>query len=151
MRGWLGLVVFLVLVAAAAVLGAMAMPDAWYASLQKPSFNPPAWIFGPAWTLLYILMAVAAWRVFRVAGWGPAIGLWLIQLAVNASWSPLFFGMHRIDLALLTIIALDILVIATIAVFFRKDRIAAWLMLPYLAWIAFATTLNATIWQLNPA
>ena len=62
MRGWLGLVVFLVLVAAAAVLGAMAMPDAWYASLQKPSFNPPAWIFGPAWTLLYILMAVAAWR-----------------------------------------------------------------------------------------
>lgn len=151
MRGWLGLVVFLVLVAAAAVLGAMAMPDAWYASLQKPSFNPPAWIFGPAWTLLYILMAVAAWRVFRVAGWGPAIGLWLIQLAVNASWSPLFFGMHRIDLALLTIIALDILVIATIAVFFRKDRIAAWLMLPYLAWIAFATTLNAAIWQLNPA
>lgn len=151
MRGWLGLVVFLVLVAAAAVLGAMAMPDAWYASLQKPSFNPPAWIFGPAWTLLYILMAVAAWRVFRVAGWGPAIGLWLIQLAVNASWSPLFFGMHRIDLALLTIIALDILVIATIAVFFRKDRIAGWLMLPYLAWIAFATTLNATIWQLNPA
>ncbi len=151
MRGWLGLVVFLVLVAAAAVLGAMAMPDAWYASLQKPSFNPPAWIFGPAWTLLYILMAVAAWRVFRVAGWGPAIGLWLIQLAVNASWSPLFFGMHRIDLALLTIIALDILVIATIAVFFRKDRIAGWLMLPYLAWIAFATTLNAAIWQLNPA
>ena len=86
-----------------------------------------------------------------MAGWGPAIGLWLIQLAVNASWSPLFFGMHRIDLALLTIIALDILVIATIAVFFRKDRIAGWLMLPYLAWIAFATTLNAAIWQLNPA
>lgn len=151
MRGWLGLLVFLVLVAAAAVLGAMAAPDAWYASLQKPSFNPPSWVFGPAWTLLYILMAVAAWRVYRVDGWGLAVGLWLTQLVVNAIWSPLFFGMHRIDLALLTIITLDILVIATIAVFFRKDRIAGWLMLPYLGWIGFATTLNAVIWQLNPA
>lgn len=150
MRGWLGLVFFLVLVAIAATLGAMAMPDEWFASLQKPSFNPPNWIFGPAWTLLYILMAVAAWRVYRVAGWGLAIGLWLIQLAVNALWSPAFFGMHRIDLALLVIIALDILVIATIAVFFRKDRIAGGLMLPYLGWIAFATALNLAIWQLNP-
>lgn len=151
MRGWLGLLVFLGLVAGAAVLGAMAMPDAWYASLQKPSFNPPGWIFGPTWTFLYILMAVAAWRVYRMDGWGLAIGLWLIQLAVNAAWSPIFFGMHRIDLALLTIIALDILVIATMAVFFRKDLIAGWLMLPYLGWIAFATALNLTIWQLNPA
>ncbi len=151
MRGWLGLLVFLVLVAVAAALGAMATPDAWYASLQKPSFNPPSWVFGPAWTLLYILMAVAAWRVYRVDGWGLAVGLWLIQLVVNAIWSPLFFGMHRVDLALLNIITLDILVIATIVVFFRKDRIAGWLMLPYLGWIAFATTLNAAIWQLNPA
>lgn len=151
MRGWLGLLIFLGLVAVVAGLGAMATPDAWYASLQKPSFNPPSWIFGPAWTLLYILMAVAVWRVYRVDGWGLAIGLWLIQLAVNATWSPIFFGFHRIDLALLTIITLDILVIATIAVFFRKDRIAGWLMLPYLGWIAFATALNLAIWQLNPA
>ncbi|MBL0163345.1 MAG: tryptophan-rich sensory protein [Xanthomonadales bacterium] len=151
MRGWFGLVVFLVLVAAAALLGGLSTPDAWFSALQKPSFNPPGWVFGPAWTLLYILMAIAAWRVYRVDGFRLAIGLWLVQLVVNAAWSPLFFGMHRADLALLDIIVLDILVIATIAVFLRKDRIAAWLMLPYLGWIAFATTLNAAIWQLNPA
>ena len=151
MRGWFGLVVFLVLVAAAALLGGLSTPDAWFSALQKPSFNPPGWVFGPAWTLLYILMAIAAWRFYRVDGFGLAIGLWLVQLVVNAAWSPLFFGMHRADLALLDIIVLDILVIATIAVFLCKDRIAAWLMLPYLGWIAFATTLNAAIWQLNPA
>ena len=150
MKQWQSLIAFLVLVTAAALLGGLSAPDAWYASLQKPSFNPPGWIFGPAWTLLYVLMAVAAWRVYRVAGIGLAIGLWLVQLLFNAIWSPLFLALHRIDLALLDIIVLDILVIATIAVFFRKDQIAGWLMLPYLGWIAFATTLNAAIWQLNP-
>lgn len=150
MKQWQSLVIFVLLVAAAAVLGGLSAPDAWYASLQKPSFNPPGWIFGPAWTLLYVLMAVAAWRVYRAAGFGLGIGLWLLQLMVNALWSPLFFAMHRIDLALLDIIVLDILVIATIAVFLRTDRIAGWLMLPYLGWIAFATALNVAIWQLNP-
>ena len=151
MRGWIGLAVFLMLVAVAAAIGGMATPDAWFATLQKPSFNPPGWIFGPAWTLLYILMAIAAWRVYRMDGPGLAMGLWLVQLIVNAAWSPLFFGMHRPDLALLDIIVLDILVIATTAVFWRKDRVAGWLMLPYLGWIAFATILNVAIWQLNPA
>ncbi len=150
MKQWKSLVVFLILVAAAAFLGGMSTPDAWFAALQKPSFNPPNWVFGPAWTLLYLLMAVAAWRVYRVAGFGLAIGLWLLQLLVNAMWSPLFFAMHRIDLALIDIALLDILVIATIIVFFRRDRIAGWLMMPYLAWIAFATTLNAAILSLNP-
>lgn len=151
MKQWKSLVVFLALVAAAALLGGMSAPDAWYAALQKPSFNPPNWIFGPAWTLLYVLMAVAAWRVYRVAGFGLAIGLWLAQLLINAIWSPLFFALHRIDLALIDIVVLDILVIATIIVFFRRDRIAGWLMTPYLAWIAFATSLNAAIWTLNQA
>lgn len=149
MKQWKSLIVFLVLVAAAAFLGGMSTPDAWYAALQKPSFNPPNWIFGPAWTLLYALMAVAAWRVYRVAGFGLAIGLWIAQLLVNAIWSPLFFAMHRIDLALIDIVVLDILVVATIAVFIRRDHLAGWMMLPYLAWIAFATTLNAAIWSLN--
>ncbi|MEO7934729.1 MAG: TspO/MBR family protein [Dokdonella sp.] len=150
MKQWKSLIVFFVLVAGVALIGGMSTPDAWYAGLQKPSFNPPNWIFGPAWTLLYALMAIAAWRVYRVAGFGLAIGLWLAQLLVNAIWSPLFFAMHRIDLALFDIVLLDVLVIATIAVFFRRDRIAGWLMTPYLAWIAFATTLNAAIWTLNP-
>lgn len=150
MKQWKSLVVFLVLVAAAALLGGMSTPDAWFAALQKPSFNPPGWIFGPAWTLLYVLMAIAAWRLYCVAGFGLAIGLWLAQLLVNAIWSPLFFAMHRIDLALIDIVVLDVLVLATIIAFFRCDRIAGWLLIPYLAWIAFATALNAAIWQLNP-
>lgn len=149
MRGWKSLIVFLVLVAGAALLGGLSAPDAWFAALQKPSFNPPSWVFGPAWTLLYGLMAVAAWRVHRVAGFGVAIGLWGVQLVVNAIWSPLFFGLHRIDLALIDILILDVLVVATIVCFFRHDRLAGWLMLPYLGWIAFATVLNAAIWQLN--
>ncbi|MEZ5461131.1 TspO/MBR family protein [Dokdonella sp.] len=149
MRGWKSLIVFLVLVTVAALVGATAAPDAWFAALQKPAFNPPNWVFGPAWTLLYGLMAIAAWRVYRVAGSGLAIGLWLVQLVVNAIWSPLFFGLHRIDLALVDIVVLDLLVLVTIVRFFRHDRLAGWLMLPYLAWIAFATLLNAAIWQLN--
>ncbi|MGB0133840.1 TspO/MBR family protein [Dokdonella sp.] len=149
MRGWKSLIVFLLLVLAAALAGAMSAPDAWFAALEKPAFNPPNWIFGPAWTLLYILMAVAAWRVYRVAGLGLAIGLWAVQLVVNAIWSPLFFGLHRIDLALLNIVVLDVLVVATIIRFFRHDRMAGWMMLPYLGWILFATTLNIAIWQLN--
>lgn len=149
MRAWMSLVVFLVLVTGAALLGGLSAPDAWFSALQKPAFNPPGWVFGPAWTTLYLLMAVAAWRVYRVAGLGLAIGLWGVQLVVNATWSPLFFGLHRIDLALIDIIILDILVLATIVRFFRHDTWAGWLMLPYLAWISFATVLNATIWQLN--
>lgn len=150
MKQWQSLVVFLVLVAMTAALGGLSAPDAWFAALHKPAFNPPAWVFGPVWSLLYIMMAVAAWRIYRVEGFGLAIGLWLAQLLVNAIWSPLFFAMHRIDLALIDIVLLDVLVIATIAVFFRRDRIAGWLMLPYLGWISFATALNAAFWQLNP-
>lgn len=149
MRGWKSLLVFLLLVLAAALAGATSAPDAWFAALEKPSFNPPGWVFGPAWTLLYMLMAVAAWRVHRVAALCLAIGLWCAQLLINAIWSPLFFGLHRIDLALLDIIILDVLVVATIISFFRHDRLAGWMMIPYLAWISFATMLNASIWQLN--
>ena len=130
-------------------MGASATPDAWYASLVKPSFNPPNWIFAPTWTVLYALMAVSAWRVFRAEGFGLGITLWLAQLGVNALWSPLFFGMHWIGLALTDIIVLDLLLVATLVAFYRADRWAAWLMTPYLAWTAFATLLNAAIWTLN--
>ncbi|HET9033375.1 MAG TPA: TspO/MBR family protein [Dokdonella sp.] len=149
MKPWQSLIVFIVLVLAASLLGGLSVPDAWYAALDKPAFNPPGWVFGPAWALLYALMAFAAWRVYRISGFDVAIALWLAQLLVNALWSPLFFAMHRIDLALIDIVLLDLLVVATTVAFFRRDRIAGWLMTPYLAWIAFATALNAAIWSLN--
>jgi translocator protein len=149
MRGWKSLLVFLLLVAAVASAGAMTAPDAWFVALVKPSFNPPGWIFGPVWTLLYALMAIAAWRVYRLQGVDISIAAWIAQLVLNAAWSPLFFGLHRTDLALVDIVVLDLIVIATIVLFFRRDRVAGWLMVPYLAWISFATVLNASIWQLN--
>lgn len=151
MKQWKSLIAFVALVAVAAACGSLALPDAWYAALAKPSFNPPNAIFAPVWTVLYVLIAVAAWRVWRVAGLCAAIVLWLVQLACNAIWSPLFFGAHRIDLALADILLLDALVVATTAQFFRRDRIAGWLLVPYLAWIAFATVLTAAIWRLNGA
>jgi len=147
---WKSLLVFLLLVAVAAGAGSLSAPDAWFEALQKPSFNPPNWVFAPVWSVLYVLIAVAGWRVYRKAGFVPAIAAWLAQLLVNAIWSPLFFGMHRIDLALIDIIILDVLVLATIAMFFPRDRVAGWLMMPYLAWIGFATALNAAIGSLNP-
>ena len=151
MKHWKSLVVFLALVAIAAVCGSLALPDAWYAALAKPSFNPPNAIFAPVWTVLYLLIAIAAWRVWRVAGFSAAIVLWLVQLAGNAAWSPLFFGAHQIGLALADIVLLDALVLATTVQFFRCDRVAGWLLVPYLAWIGFATLLNAAIWRLNGA
>jgi benzodiazapine receptor len=149
MRDWKSLIIFLALTAIVAALGSMWMPDAWYDALRKPSFNPPGWLFAPVWTVLYVLIAIAGWRVYRIAGWSRPIQLWLVQLILNGLWTPLFFGAHRIDLALVDIVLLVLLVIATIAAFWRIDRIAAYLMIPYLAWISFATLLTASIWQLN--
>jgi tryptophan-rich sensory protein len=149
MRHWKSLVVFLALVALAAFAGSQAQPDAWYASIAKPSFNPPNWIFAPVWTTLYVLMAVAAWRVWVRSGLSAAVVLWGVQLVLNAIWSPLFFELHRIDLALADIVALLVLLIATVVAFFRIDRVAGWLMVPYLAWVAFATVLTGAIFRLN--
>ena len=150
MRHWKSLLVFLLLAFAAGGVGSLAMPDAWYAALGKPSFNPPNGVFAPVWTALFVLMAVAAWRVYRHAGFGAAIALWLAQLVFNAAWSPLFFGLHRIGLALADIVVLLALILATSIAFFRIDRIAAALLLPYLAWVAFATALTLAIFRLNP-
>ena len=150
MRHWKSLLVFLLLAFAAGGVGSLAMPDAWYAALAKPSFNPPNGVFAPVWTALFVLMAVAAWRVYRHAGFGAAIALWLAQLVFNAAWSPLFFGLHRIGLALADIVVLLALILATSIAFFRIDRTAAALLLPYLAWVAFATALTLAIFRLNP-
>ena len=124
----------------------------WYATLNKPSFNPPNWIFGPVWTALYILMGVAAWRVWRAADRDTARGplaVFALQLAVNLGWSVAFFGLRNPGLAVVVILLLDLLVLATTLMFRRIDRLAAWLLVPYLAWISFATLLNVTIWCLN--
>jgi benzodiazapine receptor len=124
----------------------------WYPTLVKPAFNPPNWLFGPVWTLLYIAMAVAAWRVWRLRARSdvsrPA-GLYLAQMALNFAWSLIFFGMHRIGAALVDILGLTVLLTLTLLLFWRRDAIAGALLAPYLAWVSFAAVLNFAIWRLN--
>ena len=124
----------------------------WYATLAKPPFNPPNWLFGPVWTLLYIVMAIVAWRVWLSRRRQPvalALTAYGVQLLLNFAWSPLFFGLHRIGAALADIIALALVLAATVALFWRRDRLAGALMAPYLLWVLFAATLNFAIWRLN--
>ncbi|MEP6482967.1 MAG: TspO/MBR family protein [Rudaea sp.] len=150
MRNWKSLAVFLLIVFAAAVTGAMSSPDGWFKALNKPWFNPPTWVFPPAWTILYFLMAFAAWRVYLVAGIGAGLVVWGIQLIANAAWTPLFFGLHRIDLALIDVAILWLLVLTTTILFFQRSRAAGYMLIPYLAWVSFAMTLTFAIWRLNP-
>ena len=138
----------LALGALGAAVTAPAIPT-WYATLAKPSFNPPNWIFAPVWTALYILMAMAAWLVWRSGKAGAALGLFALQLALNAAWSLLFFGLHRIDLALVDIVLLLAAIVATALAFRARSAVAALLLLPYLAWACFATVLNFAIWRMN--
>ncbi len=122
----------------------------WYAGLVKPGFNPPDWLFAPVWTALYILMAVAAWRVWRIAGLKSIeLTAFFVQLALNCAWSFLFFSAHWIAVALADLGMLWLLILATLILFWRRDRLAGLLLLPYLAWAGFALALNAAIWQLN--
>ena len=151
----LGLAASLLLCFAAAAVGARASLSAadFYASLARPAWAPPPWLFGPAWTLLYTLMAVAAWRVWRVAGFTGAwraLTLFVLQLVPNAAWSWLFFVAHRGRGSTFDIALLWLLIIATTTAFARHDRKAAALMLPYLAWVSFALALNVAVWRLNP-
>ena len=124
----------------------------WYAGLRKPTFNPPGWIFGPVWTTLYALMAIAAWRVLQTAATpmrSAALGLFAAQLALNLLWSYIFFRRHAIGAALGEVIALWCAIAVTSVLFAGIDRIAAWLLVPYLAWTTFASVLNAAILRLN--
>jgi benzodiazapine receptor len=156
-RRWHILLLLLAVVFAVSALGSwVTLPKipTWYASLAKPSFNPPSWVFGPVWTALYVAMAVAAWRVWIApADDGPrwrALSLFWGQLALNAVWSPLFFGLERPGLAFVAILAMVAMIGATTVAFFRIDRVAGWLFVPYLAWVSFATVLNGAIFRLNP-
>ena len=144
------LIVFLVLVVGCGLaIGYLTAPGEWYAQLTKPAFNPPGWIFGPVWTVLYVLIAVAGWRTFDRDRRGWPMRLWWAQLALNFLWSPVFFAAHRIGLALGVVLLLFAAILAFIAAAWRQDRIAAWLFVPYGAWVAFASVLNGAIWRLN--
>lgn len=155
MKNALALIAFLLLcygvAAGGSVFTAASVRD-WYPTLVKPSWNPPSWVFGPVWTLLYTMMAVAAWLVWKRRGEAPvglALGVFGVQLALNFAWSLLFFGLHRPDLALLDIALLWLSILATIILFWRPSTLAGALLIPYLLWVTFASALNYAIWQLN--
>jgi tryptophan-rich sensory protein len=141
--------------AVAAIGGAVTRPsiESWYAGLAKPPFNPPDRVFAPVWTLLYAMMAVAAWRIWladpRMRSNRRALVLFALQLAFNLAWSVAFFGARSPLAGLVVILVLEGLIAATIAEFHRFDRLAAWLMVPYAAWVAFAIALNVAIYSLN--
>lgn len=152
-RQVVALIVSLVAVAVVAALGGLASVNAAsdYGKLAQPSWAPPPDVFGPVWTVLYVLMAVAAYLVWRTdpRPGNPAIVAYVVQLVLNLLWSPLFFGLGWRGLALVDIVALDIAVLATVALFWRRHRVAAALLVPYLAWVLFATALNYSVWSLN--
>ncbi|MFM7806851.1 MAG: TspO/MBR family protein [Planctomycetota bacterium] len=152
-RSWPALVGFVLLcVVGGAASGLVTPPDGWYWRLAKPSWTPPPWLFGPVWTLLYLMMGVSAWMLWRrraMPGGRLATGLFFAQLALNFAWTPLFFGLHALGVAFAEIVMLWLLIAATIATGWRAHRVAAALMLPYLAWVTFASALNFAIWRLN--
>lgn len=152
LRSLVALAGWLALTFAAATTGAFVSTGGLYAALVKPSWHPPAWVFGPVWTVLYAMTAVAAWLVWRQGGWAAqkgALRLYLAQWALNALWTPIFFGLRQPGWALVEIVALDAAVLATLAVFWRVSRPAGWLFVPYALWVLFATVLNFAIWRLN--
>jgi tryptophan-rich sensory protein len=150
MKHGLSLALFLALVLGGGLaIGFLTAPGEWYAQLAKPSFNPPNWVFGPAWTTLYILIAIAGWRVWHRDRAGWPMRLWWAQLALNFLWSPVFFTAHQIGLALAIILVLLVAIVGFIVTTWRADRIAAWLFVPYAAWVAFASALNAAIFASN--
>ena len=151
-RDVLGLAAFVLMCFGVSVLGGRATVSAlasWYPSLAKPDWTPPNWVFGPVWTLLYPLVAVAGWLAWREGRARVGTLLFLLQLALNAAWPWIFFGDRRIGLALLCVVAMWLAILATIRAFWPVSRSAAVLLVPYLAWVGFAIALNAAIWFLN--
>ena len=142
----------ILVVLSAAIIGNMAtIPNipVWYAGLVKPAFNPPNWIFGPVWSLLYAMMVLSFWRVLLRQAALPAVIVFVVQMALNGFWSVAFFGMHDIALGLGVVLALEALILLTIFLFARIDKVAAWLLAPYALWVGFASILNASILSLN--
>jgi len=150
-RQWWVLLGFGAAVAVAAAIGGLGVQGttAEYASLEQPAWAPPSWLFGPVWSLLYAMIAVAGWLAWRRVGFGPALWAWLAQLVLNAIWTPLFFGAGRYGLAFGEILLMWVAIGVTVALFRRVSRPATLLMLPYWAWVTFASALNFAVWRLN--
>lgn len=144
---------FFLLTAAAASIGALFQPGAWYAGLVKPALTPPDWVFPAAWTILYLMIAVAGWMLWRDRDQHPlgrrAVILWGSQLVLNAAWSWLFFGLHLTGLALVEIVLLWLVILLLVINGYRVRPLASWLLVPYLVWVGFAAWLNLGIWRLN--
>jgi benzodiazapine receptor len=137
---------------AAGWVGSNFVPGEWYAALTKPVWTPPNAVFAPVWTVLYVLMGVAAWLVWRKAGFagaGAPLTLFIVQLVLNALWSYLFFGAHQLLLAFVEVVALWIVILTTVVSFWRIVPAAGVLLIPYLCWVAFASALNVQLWRLN--
>lgn len=151
----LGLPIWLVVTFSASAVGALAsiQANSFYGQLAQPAWAPPPWIFGPVWTVLYAMMGIAAWLVWRHGGFGPnrrALTLFLLQLALNALWSWLFFTWNLGFVALVDVVVLWLLIAATLVSFWRVCPPAGGLLLPYLLWVSFASVLNFSLWRLNP-
>jgi tryptophan-rich sensory protein len=154
-RQILGLIGWIVVSYAASAVGAVATLQAksFYIQLVQPAYAPPPWLFGPVWTVLYALMAIAAWLVWRSGGFrtnGIALSFFLVQLSLNALWSWIFFAWHLGGLAFADIVLLWVLIVATVVFFWRVRPLAGALLIPYLLWVGFASVLNYALWQLNP-
>lgn len=154
MKNWIKLIIAIAVSEMAGVIGAFfttpSIPG-WYAGIVKPAFNPPAWVFGPVWITLYALMGISLWLVWKShsSEKKKAIWLFIVQLALNAIWSPIFFGANSIGNALAVIVLLWAAIVLTILVFKKISKPAAWLLVPYILWVSFAVYLNFSIWMLN--
>lgn len=147
---WIGAGLFVAaVISIGSIIGATNPPDAWYQALQKPSFNPPSWIFPPVWAFLYVLIGVAGWRTIFVTKDKHLTSLWCLQMTLNYLWSPVFFWLKAPSLALLIILVLACVIVTYAAFAWKRDRSASMMFLPYLMWVAFASVLNAAIVWLN--
>ena len=132
-----------------ALIGVSFQPGPWYDGLTKPWFNPPGWIFGPVWTILYILIGIAGWRAWFRANDNRLKTFWIVQMVLNFIWSPAFFGAENLGLALIIIVPMWLAIAGFLLRALQTDRPSAWLFTPYLVWVSFATLLNASLYILN--
>ena len=156
MNNWLKLLISVIipqLVAASGAYFTITGVGSWYIQINKPDWNPPSWVFGPVWTMLYILMGVSFFLIWKSGASSnlkkTAVFFWIAQLVANFFWSFIFFGQHEIGLAFFEILLLWVLILFTIFCFAKISKLAAWLLVPYISWVSFAAILNYTIWELN--